>query len=103
MAIFWLLYWLCMLACLVCAIYAFVKKRSIFTLCYLLLSCVTPIWAFIFAFGRDYTSGISELDFLVSELRKGDIEAYLLLLSFLCLCFCMLYFLLRLRKQKTKY
>lgn len=85
MAWLWLLYWGLLLCSLMFSVVVTIKKNKITGLLQLLLSIVSPIWAFVFAFKRDYLStGLesNELYFMYTKLMDGDMEVIAILILF---------------------
>lgn len=98
----WLIYWGLLLFILIFGVLIGIKKNKRTGILQVLLSIILPIWAFIFALKRDYTSSGSEANeiyFMYIKIMEGNIEAILITLFYILLIIMFIYNISLFKKQ----
>ena len=103
MNLLWIVYWFLLLVSLLFSVYVFIKKnrlmgiiQGILTIGYSLISSLYVL------LNRDYTAGISEIDFIVSSLLKGQLGAICVILLLLILIIIFVYNLFAFTTKRNK-
>ena len=92
MSLFWIVYWIILLISLIFSIYIFIKKNRLMGIIQGILTTSYSIFSFMYVvLNRNYTTGISEINFMVTSLLKGEIGAIFVLLLLLILILVFIY------------
>lgn len=98
----WLIYWGLLLLIMIFGVMVVNKKNKRTGILQVLLAIILPIWAFIFALKRDYTSSGSEANeiyFMYIKIMEGNIEAILITLFYILLIIMFIYNISLFKKQ----
>ena len=103
MDLLWIVYWSLLLISLIFSIYILIKKNKLvgiiqgsLTIGYLLSSSLYVL------LNRDYTTGISEIDFIVSSLLNKELGAICVVLLLLILIIIFVYNLFEFTTKRNK-
>ena len=86
MNLFWIIYWFLLLISLIFSVYVFIKKNRLMGIIQGILTIGYSLFSSLYVLlNRDYTTGISEIDFVISSLLKGEIGATFIFLFLILL------------------
>lgn len=102
MDLLWIAYWILLLISLIFSIYIFIKKNRVLGITQSLLTIGYALFSFLYVLlNRDYTTGISEIDFVASSLLKGELGAICIVLLLIILVIMFIYNLFTLTKNNN--
>ena len=103
MGLLWIVYWLLLLISLMFSIYVFIKKNKLMGITQGILTIGYSLFSFLYVLlNRDYTAGISEIDFVISSFLKGQIGAICAILLLLILIIIFVYNLFAFTTKRNK-
>lgn len=103
MNLLWIVYWILLLISLIFSIYVFIKKNKLMGIIQGILTIGYSLFSFAYVLlNRDYTTGISEIDFIISSLSNGEIGAICVVLLLLILIIIFIYNLFDVTIKRNK-
>ncbi|MBO5477603.1 MAG: hypothetical protein J6A15_07625 [Clostridia bacterium] len=97
----WVIYWLFLAFALVFGVIHTIKIKKCTGIMQIVLSIILPIWALVFSLKRNWIDGNeSEIEFLLSKIIEGSIEAIIIVILFIVLFGVTIYNLLNYIRNK---
>ena len=103
MNLFWIIYWFLLLISLIFSVYVFIKKNRLTGIIQGILTIGYALFSFVYVLlNRNYTTGQSEIGFIISSLSNGEIEAICIVLLLIVLLIMFIYNLFEVTIKRNK-